>query len=346
MKMKYYILLITGITLLLGACDYNDRNFDGLDDLVRPVNVATYEIEYDGDYPTDGYFSSKQEVAETVAKWLAKNYFACDSGSLAKVSLLYADSVEIPEVTQSYTLVKDDYQSMGTGKGMPGQYNNFSSSIDPDHYLPVFLKMKFPYATSETVMAVTFVYYAGSSKDSTMNYSYDGNTWTNLKSMNPVTVSTKVAEFSFSSEWKLDKILGGIEKYVLAKEDYQVLFDWVKANKPEYLSTQKPETDEYYFGVATKYSNVNNKVSTWKSYYNVGNEYDGKTDDQVREIMYARMGEGLATLVLPLHYTQPQSGINYQITYTVYGGLADEYMMTFMYDDTEQKFYKSAGPVY
>lgn len=229
---------------------------------------------------------------------------------------------------------------------MPGKFHNFSATIDPEHYLPTFLKLKYPYAAAETVMAVTFTYYSTGTQDSTMNYLYDGNVWKSLKSMSPISVSTKVAEFTYATAWKLDKILGGIEKYVLEKPDYQVLFDWVKANKPEYLSTQKPETDEYYFGVATTYLNVNNKVDTWKKYYNVGEEYNGKSDDEIREIMHTRMGEGLSTLVLPLHYAQPQSGINYQVTYTVYGGLASEYTLTFMYDETEQKFYKTAGPAY
>lgn len=343
MKIKYFIQMIAGIALLFGACDYNDRNFDGLDDMVRPGNVVTYELEYSGNYPKKGYFSEKDEVADSVSKWLSINYFSCDSGSLAKVSISYLDSVDIPEATQYYTLETEDYKSMGTDKGMPGKYNNFSASIDPDHYLPVFLKLKFPYVTSETVMAVTFAYFAGTTKDSTMNYTYDGDVWTYIQ---PVAVSTKVAEFSYSSTWQLDKILGGIEKYVLVKDDYQVLFDWVKANKKDYLNDQKPETDEYYFGVSTFYPNVNNKVSTWTKYYNVGGEYTGKSDDEVREIMHTRMGEGLATLVLPLRYTQPESGKNYQVTYTVYGGLAPEYMMTFMYNEIEQKFYKTAGPVY
>lgn len=346
MKKIYFIQIITAIALLLGACDYNDRNFEGLDDMVRPGNVSTYEVEYDGDYPTDGYFTTKIAVDTTVVKWLSSKYFACDSGSLAKVSILYADSLEAPEVTGQYVLVTDDYDSMGTGKGMPGQYDNFSASIDPNFYLPVFLKLKFPYAEPESVLAVTFAYFAGTLKDSTMNYAYDGTQWTYVKNLPVVAVSTKVAELSYSSKWKLDKILGGIEKYVLVKEDYQILFDWVKENKPDYLSTQKPTTDEYYLGVATVYSNVNNVVSTWKSYYNVNGEYTGKSDAEIQDIMHTRMAQALADHVLPVRYPQPQSGINYQLSYTVYKGLAPVYMMTFMYDDKEQKFYKTAGPAF
>ena len=36
----------------------------------------------------------------------------------------------------SYTLQKDDYDSMGTNSGEPGRYDNFDSGMNPDFYLP------------------------------------------------------------------------------------------------------------------------------------------------------------------------------------------------------------------
>ena len=36
---KIHILSILGIALTFGACDYNDKNFDGLDEMVKPTHV-------------------------------------------------------------------------------------------------------------------------------------------------------------------------------------------------------------------------------------------------------------------------------------------------------------------
>lgn len=348
MKRNSIYACLAACLLFAGCEDFNDKNFDGLDEMGTITNVATYEMEYTGDYPSDGYFTSREEVAAKVEPWLTKNYFACDSGSLAKVSLSFADSLEVPgEVTTTYTLTADDYDAMGTGKGMPGQYNNFSESIDPNHYLPVFLGQKFPYAFANEVIEVVYAYYADRiTTDRSLVFAYNGTAWTLLSDWAKVAVTTKIAEFEYARAWKLSKILGGVEKYVMVHDDYVNLYNWVATNKGEYLSTTSPATDEYYFGVATKYNNINNKVSTWKSYYQPHDDYKDMTDEQVEQVMYERIASGIAELVLPVAYENPQSGINYQVSYSVYNGHAPVYTMTFMYDEVEKVFYKTAGPVY
>ena len=37
---KIYILSTIWMAFIVGACDYNDKNFDGLDDIVKPANVV------------------------------------------------------------------------------------------------------------------------------------------------------------------------------------------------------------------------------------------------------------------------------------------------------------------
>ena len=34
---KIYILSTIWMAFIVGACDYNDKNFDGLDDIVKPA---------------------------------------------------------------------------------------------------------------------------------------------------------------------------------------------------------------------------------------------------------------------------------------------------------------------
>ena len=44
-----------------------------------------------------------------------------------------------------YYLSTADFDSMGEGSGQPGRFDNFSSSISPNNYLPAFLAINFPY---------------------------------------------------------------------------------------------------------------------------------------------------------------------------------------------------------
>lgn len=345
-KNRIYVCLLA--CLIFAGCDddFNERHFDGLDEMGTVKNVATYEVDYAGKYPKDGYFSTKNEVTDSVAKWLTATYFSCDSGSIARVALQYADSLEIPkEAGNSYTLTAEDYEAMGEGSNMPGKDHYFSASVDPLHYLPVFLKQKYPYAFAEEVKGLTYAFYGSDKqvKDSTSSFYYDGNTWTYLGNLPRVAVSKRIAEFEYGSKWKFSKIIGGIEKYTLVHDDFQALYNWTKEHKPEYLA-KGSTTDEYYFGAQTSYNQINNNVYSWKNSYNINGEYTGKSDDEVREIMHARMSEGLAGIVLPLVYGDPKSGVNYQVTYSVYRGLIPNYVITFMYDDAKKEFYRTAGP--
>lgn len=80
MKKKYFIGMIAGASLLLGACDYNDKNFEGLDDLVRPVSKEKYELEY-----TEKEFTDTESAKITITEWLEGKIFTADTGSLAVV---------------------------------------------------------------------------------------------------------------------------------------------------------------------------------------------------------------------------------------------------------------------
>ncbi|WAC00829.1 hypothetical protein N7U66_11155 [Lacinutrix neustonica] len=52
---------------------------------------------------------------------------------------------------------------MGTGSGEPGQYNNFSSSVSPNNYLPTFLELNFPYGQEGQELVVIYDYYSSNS---------------------------------------------------------------------------------------------------------------------------------------------------------------------------------------
>lgn len=436
---KNFIFSILATMLLLVGCDYNDKYFDGYDDDLV-TDVAQFEGDFTGKYPAEGYFADKTALQTELNSMLKKIYPYCDKGSTAKVNVLFGDiTVDYSPVTadESYELVKEDYESMGTevgqpgkygnfdskmdvdayliafcgtkyaalavGKivgitykfygggatnnlvntykktaggwevassfapnktytlvdedydvmgtesGTPGKYNNFDANMDADFYLGIFLKAKFPYLKAGSTCEVTYKYFANKvTTDKKALYKYDGNAWTAYDPFaENLTVSTKIAELSFDgTAWTLLRLLGGTQTITLALADYQVLVDWVIVNEPKYLSTQNAKQEEYYFGCSGKYGNINNKYGTWKSYYNVDNYLDGKSDEEIQTIMDERLAFGIAEILLPSWIDKPDSGLSYVVVYKIYGGRGDgDYAMSFMFNEETSKYEKTAGPV-
>ncbi|RAJ23010.1 uncharacterized protein DUF5017 [Gelidibacter algens] len=113
-----------------------------------------------------------------------------------------------------YYLSSSDYDSMGTGSGQPGRYNNFSSSIAPDAFLPTFLNIKYPYAMEDDVLFVIYDYFSSSSGAQIRGNEYtvvDG-VWTAHKS-----VQSTSLQFGYDSgTWVPDNTI----RYTLQGTDY------------------------------------------------------------------------------------------------------------------------------
>ncbi len=129
-------------------------------------------------------------------------------------------------ITGVYYLSSADFDSMGTGSGQPGQYNNFSSSISPDAYLPNFLKATYPYAQEEDELFVIYDYYS-----STSGAQIRGNLFKFLDGMwvgNQSVVSTEL-QFGFDNGvWVPDNTI----KYALVASDYSLIGDALAGTYP------------------------------------------------------------------------------------------------------------------
>lgn len=438
MKKKNIFSLLVALLLLVG-CDYNDKNFEGLDELTGVTNVANYTCDFTGVYPSNGYFSDKPSLEKDVNTFLLSKYFTCDAGSMAKVSVMYGDVtdgfdstneaytltvadydamgtdagqpgksdnfdskmdvdaylmafcttkyatllegktvavtynyysgsvaaqtkcyrktatgwevIELNAFTPSmaYTLLKEDYTAMGTATGQPGKYANFDANMNIDHYLTAFLKIRYPYAVTGATCQMTYAYFANKvTTNPSRIYEYDGTMWSYINPFaKTVVVMKKVAEMKFDGKaWKLGLLLGGTQSLVMGPDQYAALVEWVRTNKTAYLSTQNPSQEEFYFGSSSKYFNINNVYATWKNYYNVGGEYDGKTNAEIQVIMDSRMAEGIANALLPTWVKTPDPGLSYAVTYKIYGGRGDGYYhMPFMYNAETQKYERVGDPV-
>ncbi|AOW18191.1 hypothetical protein LPB03_12335 [Polaribacter vadi] len=108
-----------------------------------------------------------------------------------------------------YYLSDADFDSMGESSGQPGRYNNFSSSITPNDYLPTFLKNKFPYAQEGDVFSLVYRYYDGGALLKGNTYSYSNGVW---------------GDFNYTIDFSHDgSKWAPATKYELVAEDYTLI---------------------------------------------------------------------------------------------------------------------------
>ena len=122
-----------------------------------------------------------------------------------------------------YFLSDADFDSMGQASGQPGQYNNFSSSISPNDYLPTFLGNKFPYAQEGDELLVIYDYYSSSTGAQLRGNLYtvvDGS-WFGYES----TIDTTLQLAHDGTTWVPDNTI----KYELVAADYALIADTYRA---------------------------------------------------------------------------------------------------------------------
>lgn len=130
------------------------------------VGTITYYVQYQSD--DAGSFDLVQGPS--------RDQFASSSLSETRGSYYILTGGRWEPVEKNvYYLSSADYDAMGA----PGQYDNFSSSVPADNYIPQLLKMKYPYAQEEDEMIVTYKYYSSSSGVRTRGqvYTYLNNEW-------------------------------------------------------------------------------------------------------------------------------------------------------------------------
>lgn len=146
-------------------------------------------------------------------------------GDTESTSIYYTYNGTEWEVDEDvYYLSADDFDSMGEGSGEPGQYNNFSSSISPDDYLPTFLSIKYPYASDGDELIVTYPYYSSTSGAQTRGnlYTVVDGAWAGYES----TITTSLQFGHDGTTWVPDNTI----KYTLTGADYVYIADALEGN--------------------------------------------------------------------------------------------------------------------
>lgn len=191
-----------------------------------------------------------QDGAEEAIAQLAREKGAKKEAILVKLSLdgdsryVLIDGRLFAGSDVYYPVQPEDYKAMGL------KYGNFSSSALPDDYLPTLLGQQFPYAKEGTTKVVVYVWYSkGESSARASEYSLNAGVWAPTSQ-----VDQKSDQFLHNgNEWLFDPTI----VFTLGAEDFALLFDYVKANHPNYVSKKYPTNEEYWFGGSGYYKNFN-----------------------------------------------------------------------------------------
>jgi len=138
---------------------------------------------------TNKLFINAAQVGKLIPAFLSTKYLYVDANSSAIVS--YNQSYDTTKIAAAnkYTLVNPaDYLSMGTATGQPGKGNFFSSTIDPNFYIPIFLKKLYPYAIKGDLKLIRYNYTSATASIATV-YVYDGTAWVNYNTTSQLTKS-------------------------------------------------------------------------------------------------------------------------------------------------------------
>jgi hypothetical protein len=296
---------------------YNNFAYNILpEDYLPDFLAGLYPSAVDGDIVLVTYKYYSDYTTSTISE-----YWAYD-GSVWAAS---EDGVELPDGVEMYTLTDDDYDSMGEDSGEPGKYNNFSSTAEPEDYLPAFLTSLYPYAQEEDKVAVIYQYYSGSTSTVAQQYTYSGSAWEAYETTEEVTTnfifnlktteSDGVSYNDYSaSYWSINEAT----IYTLVSDDYQTIVDYVEANiGSSYVNSYG--TGEEYFGGDAYY--VNFSISS--------GDYDASFSSWEEAVSTA-----IATVTLPDLYPDSETDLSYKIYFETYDGSNVTYSMTFTCTDT------------
>lgn len=315
MKKIYFIAIIAVLATFTACDDFNERNFPGYDEAVKPTNVVTYNyVLTDADYSaisktalansktaadsvvakaiaTNKYFVNTEAASSFVPLLLATKYKFADEKSAAMIDYKTIVAYDTTKISSSnkYSLVMEDYDIMGTSAGTPGQYDNFSGSINPGYYLPIWLKAKYPYALPKDVKLIRYKFYTGTATVvNTSVFTYDGSAWIMFK-----TVDIETSKFVFkNNSWQYidSDIFIGLKDGIGVFKTVNVLGDevwaWDSYNYMKmtgYVSGSYRDNEDWLISPPL---NLSERVSPWFSFMHVG-RYFGDTGTSTEKMRKA-----------------------------------------------------------
>lgn len=216
--------------------------------------------------------------------------------------------------SSAYFLTKADFKTMGSN------YDNFSSTMLPDNYLPQFLKLKYPYAQEGTVVAPTYKYYSTTTTIRADEYTYKAGIWVKSNSVKETT-----DQFVYTSgSWKYNPSVVITLKPGRSQPDvakyYQAIADYVAATYGTGYYQTGFTNAEFYYGSSAYYNEIDFKTS-WVTGCIQGQTAYGSLDDaSLTALKYERLPGAFIPALEKLHADAvPVDGVD--VTYTINFGI-------------------------
>jgi hypothetical protein len=182
MKVINKILFFGVLLSLASACDYNEINFEGLDEDVSPTDIKSLEYTLtDDDYSTIASnstnialattndvlaeltaldtslaFSSTLPAADYIPAFLDDLYYTADDGSAIEVTYNQGSTDDLSAYESNiYTLGSSDYAEVNSTVGLA---KSFTPTYMPDDYLPDLIAAEYPDAVEGDICLVYYNY--------------------------------------------------------------------------------------------------------------------------------------------------------------------------------------------
>ncbi len=254
---KNLLMPLAAALLLLAGCDYNDDNFEGLEESSRPTNVFSKEYTLLAeDYATisknktneakakaDGvasqltalatnqYFTGTLPAQDYIPAYLAARFYTADENSAVK--LTYQEKQSLPEyltklnAAKIYTLAAADYQATwGAGSTL----NFFTPEKPAASALPAVLLAKvetpaagdlvcatYNYSTAEPA-PVAYAFKEDFETGTVANTNINNDTWTNVTVTGTYEWQAKLYGGNLYAQQSANKHVGVLDSYLISKE--------------------------------------------------------------------------------------------------------------------------------
>lgn len=252
------------------------------------------------------------EIADVTVSFLVRGYEVVGEQPYTITDYYQYDGTSWAKMDNVHYLTSKDYDAMGD----PGDYDNFSSSVLPQDYIPKYLNNLYPTAGEGVSAIVLYKYYTGTSlKTLTIadKLTYTSGEWVSSYNF----ISTTTAQFIYKPNlgWTFDPTIHLDPSY----EDYMLLVNYVYSNLSRTYGSNYAN-DEFYYGASAHYLNFDLRLSN-KTTYNIPG-FDTGTEEEQIALTWSRLQEGLVIL-LQLKYPDAVTEVNdipvyYWVTFATY----------------------------
>ena len=245
------------------------------------ANIANFKLDlkYNAGLfvKNNKYFNDTYSASNYVTSFLNSKYKYADVGSTVKLTYKYCNNADTLSITSGnkYTLTTDDYNALGEADNQPGKFDNFSSTIDPDLFIPRLLAVKYPLGQKGDIKMIRYYFVTTPALTYELFYN-NGSSWGKYS-------KTEQFVFASSNEWIFDPTIS----FTATKDDYLLVMKYLYKNdgktstllegynewttndtlkfviNPKYPPANEDLTNvftEFMFGTSGNYTNIDIRI--------------------------------------------------------------------------------------